>query len=118
MRRAALAVVVVAALSAPQAAAGPGSIRVKPAKVHPGDAVRLSGSAGDCPRGDWVTLISRAFRHEHDFAGLPAVFTRVRTRGRFSVRLRIPVSRHPAHYGVSGRCGGGRFAHATLTVRS
>ena len=53
-------------------------------------------------------MISRAFAHTHDFAGLPAVFTPVRTGDRYSVRVRIPASRH-GRYGITARCGGGTF---------
>jgi hypothetical protein len=56
-----------------------------------------------------VTLISRAFSHRHDFAGLPALYARVRTNGDYSVRTRIPVTRRPARYRIGGRCGGGNL---------
>jgi hypothetical protein len=116
MRRIGFALIALAALVASPAAARSGSIHVKPAKVRPGHVTRLSGYAGGCQRGNQVTLISRAFRHKREFAGVPAVFTRVGRRGRFSIRVRIPAHRRSAHYGVAGRCGGGGFAHATLTV--
>src|SRR4051794_9140356 len=50
------------------------TIHATPATVRAGQRVRISGLAGGCPKGDRVTLLSRAFPHTHDFAGLPAVF--------------------------------------------
>lgn len=93
------------------------SLVVTPATVHPGAVVRVHGNAGDCPAGDRVTIISRAFAHTHDFAGVPAVFARVGAGGAFSVRTRIPRTRAKGRYVVTGRCGGGTFGIAAhLTV--
>ena len=50
------------------------------APLHPQSGpyrVRVSGTAGQCPVGDPVMLLSKAFSHRHDFA-LPAVFTHER----------------------------------------
>ena len=110
------------ALSLPSASWGTAitarpSIHVTPASVPAGGTVRVYGRAGGCPRGDAVTLISKAFRHVHDFAGLPAVYARVTARDRYSVRTHIPRSRRAGRYSISARCGGGTFGvHATLRV--
>lgn len=96
-------------------AVGP-SIIATPATVAAGNRVRVHGLAGGCPQGDQVTLISRAFPHTHDFAGLPAVFTPVRAGDRYSVRVRIPASKH-GRYAITARCGGGNFGvtgHVTV----
>ena len=94
------------------------SLLVTPAAVHPGAAVRVHGNAGDCPVGDAVTIISHAFAHTHDFAGVPAVFARVRAGGAFSVRTTIPRTRAKGRYLVTARCGGGNLGIAAhLTVK-
>ena len=49
--------------------------------VARGHVVQVAGSAGDCPAGDAVTVLSRAFVHTHHFAGVPAVYARVRAGG-------------------------------------
>ena len=72
--------------------------------------MQVAGSAGDCPAGDAVTVLSRAFVHTHDFAGVPAVYARVRAGGAFHI-----VDSHPGHaqaagsYTVTARCGGGNL---------
>jgi hypothetical protein len=101
-----LAASLVLALSAVAFAAGT-SIHVRPHRVEAGHRVRVFGSADGCPRGDRVTLLSRAFSHRHEFAGVPAVFTRVRSGHKFGRRVRIPAHRDPGRYSVTGRCGGG-----------
>jgi hypothetical protein len=104
------------ALAWPALAAGP-SIVASPNPVHRGDVVRVHGTVPGCPRGDQVTLISRAFSHRHDFAGLPAVFARVGAHHRYSVSTRIPSRRAPRRYAITGRCGGGNLGvFATLRV--
>ena len=101
----------VAALAAPH-------LTVTPAVVTRGHAVVLSGSAGGCPAGDAVTIISRAFVHRRDFAGLPAVFARVRAGGSFRATTRIPATKRPGRYRITARCGGGNLGVvAHLTVR-
>jgi hypothetical protein len=108
--RAAVTLVVTGLLAAPAAAAAP-TIAAGPNPVHRGRLVRVHGVPG-CPRGDRVTLISRAFSHRHDFAGVPAIFATVGARGVYSVRTRIPASRRPARYSITGRCGGGNLGVA------
>ena len=94
-----------AALAVPAFAAHP-TIEVNPNPVQRGKLVRVHGVVPGCPRGHLVTLISRAFSHAHEFAGVSAVFARVGRHSRYSVRTRIPARRRPGRYRVSGRCGG------------
>ena len=121
MGRAALALLVAAAAAASAAAAGAmpsaPSLTVAPASVHRGNRVIIRGNAGDCAVGNAVTIISKAFAHAHDFAGLPAVYARVRSGGKFGIRPRIPSTKSVADYGVSARCGGGNLGvSATIHV--
>jgi hypothetical protein len=97
-----------AALAWPALAAGP-TIVASPNPVRRGDVVRVHGTVPGCPRGDQVTLISRAFSHRRDFAGLPAVFARVGAHHAYSVGTRIPARRTPRRYTITGRCGGGNL---------
>ena len=70
----------------------------------------LSGNVDNgCLPGDQVTLMSKAFSHKHQFAGVPAVFARVRSNGNYGKRTRIPKSRTPKKYAITARCGGGNF---------
>jgi hypothetical protein len=98
--------------------AAPVAIHVSPTSVPSGGTVTLSGSVGpDCPGS--VILISKAFVHTHDFAGLPAVFVPVEPGGGFSTTTRIPSTRRPGTYTITGRCGGGNLGvSATLVVRA
>jgi hypothetical protein len=106
----ALAIVaLVAAVAAQVATASPPSLSVTPSVVHRGHVVTLSGRAGDCPEGDAVTLISRAFVHTHDFAGLAAVFAKVRSSHSFLVSTRIPRTKPTRRYVITARCGGGNL---------
>jgi hypothetical protein len=112
------ALLVLVALTATSAAtaAGP-SLSVRPATVERGHVVTIRGSADGCPVADRVTLISRAFSHAHDFAGLPAVFARVRPGGSFRTATRIPARRRPGRYAITARCGGGNLGvRAVLRV--
>ena len=124
MKRFAPIVALIAATATLTAAVAAGavsrvSITVAPTTVKRGHAVVVHGSAGGCPRGDNVTLLSHAFVHTHDFAGVPAVYARVRASGRFSVTTRIPATTHPARYTITGRCGGGNLGvEAHLTVHA
>jgi hypothetical protein len=94
------------------------SIRATPSSVVAGAFVRVAGLAGGCPAGDQVTLISRAFSHAHDFAGVSAVFATVRSDDTYGVSTRIPASRRAGTYSISARCGGGSFGvTAQLRVR-
>jgi hypothetical protein len=115
-RPAALAVFALAGtLAVPATAAGP-TIRVAPDVVQRGHTVQVSGAVPGCPHGDAVTLISRAFSHRHEFAGLPAVFATVGAHSRYSLRTRIPGTRAAGRYPISGRCGGGNLG-VSVTLR-
>ena len=103
----ALATILALALSAVALAAT--SIHVRPHRVEAGHRILIRGSADGCPVGDRVTLLSRAFSHRHEFAGVPAVYARVRSGGHFRRRVRIPAHRAARRYSVSGRCGGGNL---------
>jgi hypothetical protein len=85
------------------------SIHATPRTVLRGQTVRIGGLAGGCQTGNQVTLLSRAFPHTHDFAGLPAVFARVRSDDTYATFVRIPASRARGRYGITARCGGGNF---------
>jgi hypothetical protein len=113
----ALALGLVAALAAVSLGAG-SSLHVRPTTVTAGHSVRVFGKADGCARGNRVTLISRAFRRRHEFAGLPAVYATVGRRERYSARTRIPARRHAGRYRISARCGGGNLGvSARLRVR-
>jgi hypothetical protein len=117
-RTTALAVTIAAFAAAPAAATSP-RLRVSPAVVHRGGTVRVHGALPGCPRGDEVTLISRAFggHGRGSFAGVPAVFARIGTGGAYSTRVRISHSRAARRYTITGRCGGGNIGvSATLHV--
>ena len=111
MRRAATAILVAAAVALlpGEALAASATIHASPNPVHAGKKVRVFGNAGGCPVGDRVTLLSRAFSHKHEFAGVPAVFATVKASGHYSKRTRIPAKRTPKTYKITARCGGGNF---------
>jgi hypothetical protein len=108
-RAAVLALAVTAALALSTAGAAAPRIAVTPGTVHRGHSVRVHGVVDGCPRGDQVTLISKAFSHRHDFAGLPAVYAAVGKRHAYSVTTRIPRARKAGRYTITGRCGGGNL---------
>jgi len=91
---------------------------VSPGTVHRGGAVHIRGNADGCRVGNTVFVLSRAFVHTHDFAGVSAVLARVRAGGAFSATTVIPRTRKPARYNVTARCGGGNLGVLVhLTVR-
>jgi hypothetical protein len=94
--------------AAPAGALAAVSLHVTPATVHAGEPVRVHGSVGGGCGGS-VTLLSAAFPHTHQFAGVPAVFAPVGSGGAFDVHVGIPAGRAPGHYTVGGRCGGGNL---------
>ena len=105
-------------LIAVSAAVSPVSLTVTPSVVSPGHLVLIRGSAGSCPTGDTVTVLSRAFPRTHSFAGVPAVWAKVGAGGRFRATTRIPAGRRAGRYVVTARCGGGNLGVAAhLTVR-
>src|SRR5580765_5613660 len=118
MRKATLAAATaVAVLAFAGAVTAATSLTVAPASVHRGHRVIVRGNADGCGLGNAVTIISKAFAHTHDFAGLPAVFARVRAGGKFGIRPRIPGTKAPGSYSISARCGGGNLgvaAHVTV----
>jgi hypothetical protein len=117
MTRTSAAVVAVAAAGLlPAAAVAAPTLHNKPKRVHAGERMRVFGNADGCPAGDRVTVISHAFPKRHEFAGVPAVFARVRSNGNFGKRVRIPRSKAPGRYRITARCGGGNFG-ITRVVR-
>jgi len=101
--------VLVAGFAVVSASAAPPSIVVSPTTVHRGYGVVVRGSADGCTVGNTVTLISRAFVHTHDFAGLPAVLTKVKPGGIFRTKTRIPATKKLGRYTITARCGGGNL---------
>ncbi len=96
----------------------PANVHVSPSPVTAGHTVTVSGSVGPDCSGP-VTLISKAFVHTHDFAGLPAVFAAVQPGGAFTTTTEIPRSTAAGTYTITGRCGGGNLGvSATLMVRA
>jgi hypothetical protein len=110
--RSSLLAVGIAAVAAGTALASPISLVVTPTTVHRGAVVTIRGRADGCPRGDTVTIISRAFPRTHNFAGVPAVLTPVRAGHAFRATTRIPRLRRPGRYVVTARCGGGNLGVA------
>jgi len=89
--------------------AAPISLSVSPTTVHAGQMVKIKGSADGCRVGNTVYILSRAFVHTHEFAGVPAVLAKVRAGGSFRATTTIPRSRKAARYVVTARCGGGNL---------
>lgn len=96
------------ALVAAGAVAAHPALRVKPAGAHAGARVTVSGNAGDCPRGDAVTAISKAFPG-HAFGGEGTLTGVVRAGGAFSFGGRLRSGIAPGRYAVTARCGGGNL---------
>src|SRR5438477_11289146 len=116
---AAAAVTAAACVAGATAATSAVFIHASPSSVHRGDRVIIRGNAGPCGLGETVTVISHAFAPTHEFAGVPAVFARVRAGGKFGIRPRIPSTRAPGSYTITARCGGGNLGvSAHLTVLS
>ena len=108
--------VLIGSLASSALAAGP-TIKVSPAAVHAGEIVRVYGVVPGCGAGNEVTLISPAFSHQHDFAGLPAIYASVGAHSEYSVQTRIPAARAAGTYHITGRCGGGNLGvSASLRV--
>jgi hypothetical protein len=83
------------------------SIKADPNPMHRGDLVRVYGNTGGCRSG--LTLLSGAFSHAQEFAGVPAIYAAVDSNGRYSVVTRIPSTRRPRVYSIGARCGGGNM---------
>jgi hypothetical protein len=96
------------------------TLHVSPRSIAAGDTVTLSGSVGPDSAGSEcasrLTLISEAFAHTHDFAGLPAMVVAVKPDGTFTATTRIPRSKPAGTYTVTGRCGGGNLGVAAKLV--
>jgi len=110
-------VIVLVATTGVVLAAGP-TINVEPKRVQRGEVVRVFGVVPGCAIGNRVTLLSRAFSHRHEFAGVPAIFAEVQRGHHYSRRTRIPARRRPGRYAITGRCGGGNLgvtAHLRVT---
>ena len=86
--------------------AGP-TIKVSPTTVQQGYEARVFGVVPGCAVGNRVTLLSRAFSHRHELAGVPAIFAEVKAEHKYSKRTLIPARRRPGRYAITGRCGGG-----------
>jgi hypothetical protein len=120
MRRVFLIALVVTVLASTGVAlaAGP-TINTDPTRVTQGGVVRVFGLVPQCARGNTVTLLSRAFSHRHEFAGVPAISAVVGRHHRYSKRTTIPAQRRPGRYRITGRCGGGNLgviAHLRVTA--
>lgn len=116
MRPFLLALAAAAIVASPVSASG-ASIKASPNPVARGHVVRVYGVVGGCTRGDQVTLISKAFSHRHEFAGISAVYAQIGAHHSYSVRTTIPSRRKPGRYVISGRCGGGNIGvSASLRV--
>src|SRR3978361_990589 len=68
--RAALCALIATLILATSATAAGVSVHASPTTVQRGHRVHIFGTIPDC--GGPLTLLSRAFIHTHDFAGLPA----------------------------------------------
>jgi hypothetical protein len=99
------------------------TLQVSPRSVTAGDTVTVSGSLAPAPADSAcatsVLLLSDAFVHTDDFAGVPAITAAVKAGGSFTVTTRIPSSKAAGTYTITGRCGGGNLGvSATLVVRA
>src|SRR5438093_7537499 len=99
---AALATSVVATAAVP-------SLTLTPPSVQRGHKVVVTGSADGCAADNTVFIISKAFVHTHEFAGLPAVLAKVKYGGSFRVTPRIPVTKRAGRFAITARCGGGNL---------
>jgi hypothetical protein len=100
------------------AVASAAHLTLTPATVHRGGTVHIKGNADGCNVGNTVFVLSRAFVHTHEFAGVSAVLAKVRAGGAFRATTVIPRGRKPGRYDVTARCGGGNLGVlAHLTVR-
>jgi hypothetical protein len=114
-----VAVLAAALVAAGVATASGPTMTLTPTSVKRGQhTVVIKGSAGGCAVGNTVFIISRAFAHTHEFAGVPAVLAKVKASGSYGVTTRIPARRKPIRFVVTARCGGGNFGITRhLTVR-
>jgi hypothetical protein len=114
----ALSLATAAIALAPAAAGSVVHLSLSPSIVRPGGTVQIRGNADGCGRGATVFVLSRAFVHTHEFAGVSAVQAKVRAGGAFRATTVIPRTRRPGRYNVTARCGGGNLGVLVhLTVR-
>jgi hypothetical protein len=103
---------------APGASGSLVALALTPSIVHRGGTVHIHGNADGCAKGNTVFVLSRAFVHTHEFAGVSAVLAKVRAGGVFRASTVIPRTRRLGRYAVTARCGGGNLGiTAHLTVR-
>lgn len=90
------------------------SIKLHPRKLHPGKKLHISGSAGGCT-AHRVILISHAFGGARSFAGVPAVYAKVKKSSRaYAVSTTIPATIAAGRYAITARCGGGNLGVRAL----
>lgn len=99
----AAAAAAITAAAAP-ALAATATLNLSPPTVHRGSSLVVGGTAPGCH--GTVTVLSKAFSHTRNYAGVPSVSGPVDGRGRYRITVRIPSTRKVADYEVSGRCGG------------
>jgi hypothetical protein len=116
------AIVGMSTLLPTQASAAPVAVNVSPGSVTAGDTVTVAGSVGPDSAGSEcasrVTLISTAFVHADEFAGLPAVSAAVQPSGAFTTTTRIPRATAAGTYPIIARCGGATLGSTTLVVQA
>jgi hypothetical protein len=119
-----IAALVGLAVFAPAALAASHFLKVSPGKVSVGKTVTVSGSVGNgCQtghKGDAATIYSNAFKGatKQKFAGVPSVTVPLAKskKGAFSAKVTLSKALKAGTYSVGGRCGGGNFGSAKLTV--
>jgi hypothetical protein len=117
MKKLVIALGAIAVLAPPAFASG-ASLKVSPSTANEGSKVRVYGSVGHGCQvgkpGDSATLYSKAFSSSHNFAGVPSVSAPLDSKGNFSVKVK--TKKTTGLFTVSGRCGGGKFGSAKLTL--
>jgi hypothetical protein len=113
-----IAAILALAVFAPAAAAATHFVKVSPTTVAAGLKVRVYGTVSGCPTRDQVIITSKAFKGatRHSFAHVPALFLKQNKQHKFSSNVTLKTTIMAGNYTVSGRCGGGNFAHTKLTV--
>lgn len=99
-------------------------LKVAPAKTNPGKTVTISGSVDHgCEighKGDAATIYSNAFKGatKQNFAGVPSVSASLAASktGAFSIKVKLGKALKTGTYSIGGRCGGGNFGSAKLTI--
>jgi hypothetical protein len=87
------------------------TMHATPTSVAGGHKVRVHGILASCPV---VTLLSKAFKSKHEFAGVPSVNAAVK-HAHYS--RKVKTIKTPGTYTISGRCGGGNIgATAKITI--